>query len=87
MFVAASPWVCARMELHAGPSFNVIDYGAIGNGQTDDSPVCLSFFFFLYIHTTLLPTHAYSNNISNYFNYYDQFSSEIWDIMPNYYYF
>ncbi|KAK7395601.1 hypothetical protein VNO78_16165 [Psophocarpus tetragonolobus] len=37
MFVVASPCVWATMELHASPSFNVIDYGALGNGQTDDS--------------------------------------------------
>ncbi|RDY07272.1 putative polygalacturonase, partial [Mucuna pruriens] len=41
MFVIASPCLCVRMKLDAGPSFNVIDYGATGNGQTDDSQAFL----------------------------------------------
>ncbi|KAL2336904.1 hypothetical protein Fmac_011350 [Flemingia macrophylla] len=37
MVMFAAAWTCVRMEFDAGPSFNVIDYGANGNGQTDDS--------------------------------------------------
>ncbi|XP_027927591.1 probable polygalacturonase At3g15720 [Vigna unguiculata] len=39
--VASSPCVWGRMELHAGPRFNVIDYGAMGNAETDDSQAFL----------------------------------------------
>jgi len=46
--VASSPCVWGRMELHAGPRFNVIDYGAMGNAETDDSQVCFSLFLFFY---------------------------------------
>ncbi|TKY66310.1 polygalacturonase protein [Spatholobus suberectus] len=42
MFVVASPCLCARMKLDAGPNFDVIDYGAMGNGQTDDSQAFLN---------------------------------------------
>jgi len=48
MCVVASPCVWGRMELDAGLRFNVIDYGAIGNGETDDSQVCFSLFLFFY---------------------------------------
>lgn len=41
IFVVALPCAWTKLELDAGPSFNVIDYGATGNGQTDDSQVCL----------------------------------------------
>lgn len=40
---AASPSSCSRvaglLASAAGNTFNVIDYGAVGNGQTDDSQV------------------------------------------------
>ena len=28
--------------------FNVIDFGAIGDGQHDDNPVCFYFYFYFY---------------------------------------
>nr|AAY21050.1 truncated PGN [Glycine max] len=41
IFVVALPCAWTKLELDAGPSFNVIDYGATGNGQTDDSQAFL----------------------------------------------
>ncbi|XP_061357372.1 probable polygalacturonase At3g15720 [Gastrolobium bilobum] len=37
VFVVASPCLSARITRNTSPSFNVVDYGAMGNGQTDDS--------------------------------------------------
>jgi len=37
--VVASPCQCVRLK-HIRPSFNVLDYGAVGNGKNDETRVC-----------------------------------------------
>ncbi|KAK7281447.1 hypothetical protein RIF29_09443 [Crotalaria pallida] len=37
VFVVASPCLCASISRNKGLIFNVLDYGATGNGQNDDS--------------------------------------------------
>lgn len=42
MFVVAAsvPYLCATITPDTAPCFNVLHFGATGNGQTDDSQVC-----------------------------------------------
>lgn len=60
LFVIASPSLCARVMPGASPSFNVVGYGAKGDGHTDDSNVCMCFFllvscfFFMQLYIIIL---------------------------------
>lgn len=42
MLVIASHSMCSRITSNTGSTFDVLTYGAIGDGQTDDSNVCLN---------------------------------------------
>lgn len=44
MFIVVdSPCLGARiLTPDTGPTFNVVDYGAVGNGHNDESQVCFS---------------------------------------------
>ncbi|XP_004489698.1 probable polygalacturonase At3g15720 [Cicer arietinum] len=37
IFVVVSPCICARLLPYIIPSFNVLDYGAVGNGKNDET--------------------------------------------------
>ncbi|XP_027337589.1 probable polygalacturonase At3g15720 [Abrus precatorius] len=41
IFVITSPSLCARVDLDVSAIYNVFDYGAMGDGQTDDSQAFL----------------------------------------------
>jgi len=46
--VVASPCQCVRLK-HIRPSFNVLDYGAVGNGKNDETRVCFLVTLWSYI--------------------------------------
>lgn len=50
IFAIASPNLCANADL----IFNVVDYGAVGDGTTDDSDVCFNSIIFFILHAIIM---------------------------------
>lgn len=47
VIVASSSCLCVRLTSNnLSHSFNVLDYGAVGNGKNDESRVCFPSYFF-----------------------------------------